>query len=188
MGAVAGLVVLVAIIPIVTVVAVFERKGGIFVRCERVSEGKRIMVWKFRTMIPNAHEMREKLRPLNERADGPFFKMKDDPRITRFGKILRKTRIDELPQIINVLLGEMALVGPRPHEPGEISAYPENFAHLPLYRAGITGLSQVSGASSLYWIKELDLDNDYLKEISPKKDIGIVLRTIDIIVRDPSGV
>lgn len=132
--------------------------------------------------------MRPDLAKLNERRDGPFFKIKKDPRVTRVGKVLRKFRIDEFPQLWNVLKGELALVGPRPHEPEEIENYPQQYRDLIQARAGVTGLSQVSGASSLPFLKELELDETYLKTISPLTDLKIILKTFAILFFDPSAV
>ena len=139
-------------------------------------------------MIYGAHELKEKLMHLNERSDGPFFKMKNDPRITRIGKILRKFRLDEFPQLINVLKGELSLVGPRPHEPEEVVHYPEEYKFLTLAKAGVTGFSQVNGASSLPYLKELELDSFYLKNFSLFLDCKIIGKTVKIIFFDPSAV
>ena len=132
--------------------------------------------------------MKPVLASLNERKDGSFFKIKKDPRITRVGKILRKFRIDEFPQLTNVLKGELSLVGPRPHEPEEVFSYPPEFKHLILAKAGVTGLSQVNGASSLPFLKELTLDNYYLKNQSFWLDSKIIIKTILILFFDPTAV
>jgi lipopolysaccharide/colanic/teichoic acid biosynthesis glycosyltransferase len=114
--------------------------------------------------------------------------MRHDPRVTRVGRLIRRYRVDEVPQFINVLKGEMAIVGPRPHEPEEVSKYPIEFSHISKARAGITGVSQVSGASSLKWIDELTLDNFYVNNRSLKLDVKIVMKTIGIFFSDPTGV
>lgn len=158
------------------------------VKLPRVSEGREIYVYKFRSMTPNAMSQKKKLEHLNERRDGPFFKMKHDPRVTKVGKLLRKFRLDEFPQLWNVLKGELALVGPRPHEPGEIVGYPTRYSHLPSLRSGVTGLSQVSGASSLSFMKELELDDYYSKHSSLGGDLKIVVRTVVILFADPTAV
>jgi lipopolysaccharide/colanic/teichoic acid biosynthesis glycosyltransferase len=139
-------------------------------------------------MVNNAYLLKKQYKHLNQRNDGPFFKIKNDPRITNVGKFLRKFRLDEFPQLINVLKGELSLVGPRPHEPEEVIFYPANFKHLLVEKAGVTGLSQVSGASSLPFLKELELDNYYIKNQSLKLDIKIIAKTIMIIFFDPSAV
>ena len=139
-------------------------------------------------MITGAEEKKKELLDKNERTDGPFFKMKNDPRITRTGKIIRRFRLDEVPQFINVFIGEMSLVGPRPHEKNEVNQYPREYQELPNQKAGITGLSQVSGASSLAYLKELQLDKYYIENTSLYLDLKIILKTISIILFDPTAV
>jgi len=176
------------ITPIIGIFIILEDGFPVFVLLKRVSGGKVIKILKFRSMIKNAEEIKRNLLMLNERKDGPFFKIKNDPRITKTGKLLRKFRIDELPQIFNVLKGDISLVGPRPHEPEEIKAYPENLKHIPLSKGGLTGLSQISGASKLPFKEELYLDNYYLKNASLFFDLKIILKTIKIFFTDPTGV
>ncbi|TSC96651.1 MAG: putative glycosyltransferase [Parcubacteria group bacterium Athens1014_26] len=162
--------------------------GPIFVKLERISNGKKISVYKFRSMIDGAHQIKTTLAYLNERKDGPFFKIKNDPRLTRIGKIIRKFRLDEFPQFINVLKNELSLVGPRPHEPEEVAAFPENSQHIADAKAGVTGLSQVNGASGLPFLKELELDDYYIKNQSFGLDFKIFLKTLVILFTDPTGV
>jgi len=187
-GATVGSIVMALMWPVVALAIKVETKGPVMVRLARVSKGKTIYVYKFRSMIDGAHAMKPELMHLNERKDGPLFKMKNDPRLTRIGKIIRKFRIDEMPQLINVLKGELALVGPRPHEPEEIAQYPESYKHLITAKAGITGLSQVSGASSLPFLKELELDDYYIKNISLWLDMKILAKTASILFFDPTAV
>ena len=139
-------------------------------------------------MVAGAHALRPTLAASNERADGPFFKIRNDPRVTQVGKILRKFRIDEFPQLINVLKGEMSLVGPRPHEPEEVILYPGEHQHIILAKAGVTGLSQVNGASSLPFRKELELDSHYVKNCSFALDLKILAKTVKIFFSDPTAV
>ncbi len=139
-------------------------------------------------MYDGAHEMKPVLQVLNERTDGPFFKMTKDPRVTKIGRLLRKFRIDELPQLINVLKGDMALVGPRPHEPEEVIHYPGEYKHLIMAKAGLTGLSQINGASGLPFLKELELDSHYLKNKSLALDAKILAKTAAIMFSDPTAV
>ncbi|OGG37754.1 hypothetical protein A2110_02115 [Candidatus Jorgensenbacteria bacterium GWA1_54_12] len=153
----------------------------------RVSGGKVVRVYKFRSMVRGAETKKDALRDLNER-DGPFFKMAHDPRVTKIGKILRKLRIDEFPQFINVLKGELSVVGPRPHEPEEVMHYPKEFAHIPFAQAGVTGLSQISGASSLLYREELVLDARYLEHVSLWSDIKILVKTVLVFFTDPTGI
>lgn len=174
--------------PFVIFAIVIESGFPVFVSLDRISEGKTVKVYKFRTMIKNAHAMKDRLRASNERKDGPLFKMKEDPRVTATGRLLRKLRIDEFPQVVNVLQGRLALVGPRPHEPEEVEEYPERFKKITLARGGLTGLSQVSGASSLPFEKELELDLFYLAHQSVGADLKLLVKTFWIFFTDPTGV
>ncbi len=160
----------------------------VFVKLDRISEGRIIKVYKFRTMVRNAHAMKHTLAHLNERKDGPLFKMKDDPRLTPVGKFLRKFRLDEFPQFLNVLKGELSLVGPRPHEPEEMFKYPSEYKKLYYAKGGLTGLSQVMGASLLPFKKELEYDLYYLEHKSFWLDIEILFKTFWIFIADPTGV
>ena len=128
------------------------------------------------------------LQSLIERSDGPFFKITNDPRLTRIGRIIRKFRFDEYPQFWNVLTGDLSLVGPRPHEPEEVARYPMEFRGLANAQAGLTGLSQVSGASGLPFRRELELDQYYLDHQSLWFDCIIVWKTIWVFLTDPTGV
>lgn len=183
-----GLIFILPFVPFIIIAIIFEDGWPVFVKLDRISEGLTIKVYKFRTMVKNAHGLKGELSDLNERKDGPFFKMKDDPRLTKVGKFLRKFRIDEFPQFINVLRGELTLVGPRPHEPEELIKYPEGFRKLYLAKAGLTGLSQVNGASSLPFQKEIELDLYYLEHRNWWLDLTILLKTIWIFLSDPTGV
>ena len=139
-------------------------------------------------MIRDAHALKPSLAHLNERGDGPFFKIRRDPRVTRVGRVLRKFRIDEFPQLINVLKGEMSLVGPRPHEPEEVMRYKPEHVVVTLAKAGVTGLSQVSGASSLSYAREVELDTHYIHNASLAFDARILAKTAKIIFSDPTAV
>src|SRR3989344_1601315 len=148
-----GLIATAPFIPLIYAAVKLDSPGALFVKLNRVSGGRIIKVYKFRSMIDGAHAKKASLAHLNERTDGPFFKIKNDPRLTKVGKVIRRFRIDEIPQLWNVLRGELSLVGPRPHEPEEVLSYPTEYRHITLARAGVTGLSQVSGASSLPFLK-----------------------------------
>jgi lipopolysaccharide/colanic/teichoic acid biosynthesis glycosyltransferase len=187
-GGITGLSLLIVLYPIVGLLIRLETQGPILVKLDRVSRGKTIKLYKFRSMISGAHAKKPLLSPFNERKDGPFFKMKNDPRLTRIGKVIRKFRIDEVPQFINVLRGDLSLVGPRPHEPEEIAHYPEQYSFLPRAKAGITGLSQVSGASLLSFEKELELDAHYVTHVSLLMDLKLIAKTLAIFLFDPSAV
>jgi lipopolysaccharide/colanic/teichoic acid biosynthesis glycosyltransferase len=183
-----GLIFILPFFPFIAFAIVIESGLPIFVKLDRISEGKVIKVYKFRSMIRGAHAQKPTLMATNERTDGPLFKMKNDPRITKVGRFLRALRVDEFPQFLNVLKGELALVGPRPHEPEEMAQYPSEFKHIQYARAGLTGLSQVSGASSLSFMKELELDSYYIKHPSLWSDIAILFKTVWVFFSDPTGV
>ncbi len=187
-GALAGLGLIAPFVPFIALAIKLDDNGSIFIKLPRVSEGKVIFVYKFRSMSTNAHLQKASLNHLNERTDGPFFKIKNDPRLTFVGKFLRKFRLDEFPQLINVLKGELALVGPRPHEPEEVILYPKEYQHIVFAKSGATGLSQVNGASSLPFLEELKLDSHYLEKQSLTLDAKIITKTIKIILTDSNAV
>ena len=187
-GALTGLFIITPFAPIIALAILLEDGRPFVVRLERVSGGETVTVYKFRSMVPDAKERKQELLHLNERNDGPFFKLKEDPRVTRTGRVLRKFRVDEFPQLVNVLRGELSLVGPRPHEPEEVVHYPEEYKPILAARAGVTGFSQVNGASSLPFLKELELDKYYVENMSPLFDARIVLKTLAILFFDPTAV
>ena len=186
--ALVGLILVLPLAPFIAAAIKLDSVGPIIVKLERVSEGRKIGVYKFRSMVKNAEELKESLMHLNERKDGPLFKIKHDPRLTKVGKLLRKFRLDEFPQLINVLKGELAIVGPRPREPKEAEKYPDAYKGILEIRQGVTGLSQVSGASSLPFDKEIELDKLYTKNITLWGDLKILSRTVAILFFDPTAV
>jgi len=155
-----------------------DSEGPIFYSGARIGPGDRpFTMYKFRSMIVGAEQQKDALRPYNE-ADGPIFKIKEDPRLTRVGRWLRKTSLDELPQLYNVLLGQMSLVGPRPPLPEEVADYrPWQRQRLTII-GGITGLWQVSGRSDLTFDELCLLDIYYIENWSLALDIRILLQTI----------
>jgi exopolysaccharide biosynthesis polyprenyl glycosylphosphotransferase len=159
-----------------------DSPGPVFFRQERVGKnGKPFTVFKFRSMYADAEERLEKLRAHNE-ADGPLFKMKDDPRRTRVGRFIRKTSLDETPQFLNVLRGEMSIVGPRPGLASEVAQYQEWHRKRLEVQPGITGLWQVSGRSNLTFDEMVMLDIYYAENWSLGLDIRIMLRTIPTVL------
>ncbi|MFA6529186.1 MAG: exopolysaccharide biosynthesis polyprenyl glycosylphosphotransferase, partial [Candidatus Gracilibacteria bacterium] len=140
--------------------------------------------YKFRTMKPGTHNLRyTELADKNTR-DGPLVKIENDPRITRIGNFIRRTDLDELPQLWNVLKGEMSLVGPRPHLPEEVAKYDEHNRFVFTIKPGITGLAQISGRSDLSFKEEMKLDSYYIENWSLLLDIRIILKTFWAIVGD----
>ncbi len=172
---------LLVLTPIFLLIALFIRidsEGPIFVKLERVGErGNRFTLYKFRSMIKDAHALKKQLVNFNERSDGPLFKIKNDPRITRFGRLLRKSSLDELPQLFNVLKGEMSLVGPRPHEPEEVDKYEKSHKKLLTIKPGLTGFAQISGRSELKFEDEAKLDIYYIENWSLAFDLRILAKT-----------
>ncbi|MBT6690760.1 sugar transferase [Candidatus Parcubacteria bacterium] len=160
-------------------------KGQIFVSLSRVGiKGKVFKMYKFRSMVKDAHKMKQEIMENNERHDGPLFKMKNDPRVTKFGRWLRRTSLDELPQLFNVLRGQMSLVGPRPHEPEEVSKYQRGYKKLLTIKPGITGMAQVSGRSNLAFAEEAKLDIFYIENWSMLLDLIILLKTPRALFRN----
>ena len=143
--------------------------------------GRRFMVYKFRSMIEGAEEQQKALQALNE-ADGPLFKIREDPRTTRLGKRLRRFSLDELPQFYNVLRGEMSLIGPRPAIPAEVDQYQEWQKRRLEVSPGITGLWQVSGRSELTFDEMTLLDIYYIENWTPALDAKILLQTIPRVI------
>ncbi len=180
-----ALILVILLIPVWVVVSVLikmDSKGPVFYRSQRKYKNKVFSILKFRSMIPEADAVKKKLADKNERS-GPLFKIKDDPRVTKLGRFLRKTSIDELPQLFNVLLGTISLVGPRPHLPEEIDQYEEHHHRVFALKPGITGLAQISGRSNLDFEEEVKLDVYYIENWSLWMDIKIILRSIGVVFR-----
>jgi len=144
--------------------------------------GSTFTMYKYRSMIMNADKIKEKLMSQNESQAGVIFKMKKDPRITNVGRIIRKLSIDELPQLFNVLIGDMSLVGPRPPLPSEVSEYSLNDRKRLEVIPGITGLWQVSGRSDIDFEGQVKLDIEYIKSQSVWNDITILVKTIPAVL------
>lgn len=136
---------------------------------------------KFRSMYKDADERLAELKDLNE-ADGPLFKMKDDPRVTKIGGFIRKHSLDELPQFVNCFLGQLSTVGPRPGLPNEVLEYDKRAMQRLAVKPGITGYWQVCGRSDLTFDEMIDLDLLYIKERSFKNDLWLITRTIKVVI------
>jgi exopolysaccharide biosynthesis polyprenyl glycosylphosphotransferase len=182
---VAGVALLVLALPL-AVIAVVVRStssGPAFFRQERVGrDGEVFRLWKFRSMTVDAEARREELLALNE-YDGPLFKIRNDPRVTRVGAFLRKYSIDELPQLINVVRGDMSLVGPRPPLASEVAQYDGHTHRRLLVKPGITGLWQVSGRSDLGWDETVQLDLRYVEDWSLGLDLVLLARTAASVLK-----
>ncbi len=183
-----GLIILSPLFAIVAILIKLDSTGPVLFTklddgspaCRVGQNGKLFKFYKFRTMRENTHHLRSKLASLSHR-HGPLMKIKDDPRVTNFGKFLRRTSIDELPQLWNVLKGEMSLVGPRPHIPEEVADYEKHHKFLLTIKPGITGLSQISGRSDLDFEEEVRLDTFYIKHWTIFRDLKIILRTFLVV-------
>jgi exopolysaccharide biosynthesis polyprenyl glycosylphosphotransferase len=145
--------------------------------------GKEFTMLKFRSMYVDAEARRAELLARNERAEGLLFKIKDDPRVTPFGKLLRKLSLDELPQLVNVLTGSMSLVGPRPPLPSEVALYEDDVRRRLLVKPGLTGLWQISGRSDLTWDESVRLDLRYVENWSLALDFMILWKTAFVVAR-----
>ncbi len=170
-------------IMLITAIAIkLDSPGPVFFKQVRVGKwGREFGLYKFRSMFIDAEERKAELLAQNE-ADEIVFKMKRDPRVTRVGRILRKLSIDELPQVFNVIKGDMSLVGPRPPVPYEVSQYRYDHFRRLFATPGITGLQQVSGRSNVEFKQWIELDLQYIQEQSLLKDIEILIRTIPAVI------
>lgn len=181
-----SLLALIVLSPLFVLIAIIVKttsRGPVFFVQERVGYfGRSFLFYKFRSMYVDAEARKKALMELNESGDGVIFKMKKDPRITPVGRILRKTSMDELPQLLNVLLGDMSLVGPRPPLPSEVQQYTLEDRKRLNIKPGITCIWQVSGRSDIPFKKQVELDKEYIQSQSLWKDLLVLLRTIPAIL------
>jgi lipopolysaccharide/colanic/teichoic acid biosynthesis glycosyltransferase len=179
-----SLLILTAPIVLIAALAITCVTGGTpFFAQERVGiHGRRFKMYKLRTMVTGADAMRQSVMHLNE-VDGPVFKIRNDPRLHPLGRFLRRSSIDELPNLINVVLGEMSLVGPRPPLPSEVEHY-DAFARRRLsVPQGVTCLWQINGRSDVSFEHWMELDNRYVDEWTPLGDLLIVAKTVPAVLR-----
>ncbi|WFA88435.1 sugar transferase [Paenibacillus amylolyticus] len=183
LGSFIGLIILCPLFAVIGLLIKIEApQGSVFFRQVRVGQnGKEFHMYKFRSMVANAEDLLEQLIDQNE-VNGNMFKMKNDPRITRIGKFIRKTSLDELPQLWNVFRGEMSLVGPRPALPREVKNYTSYDRQRLQMIPGCTGLWQVSGRNSVGFEEMVELDLTYARERSMVVDIKIIFRTFKVLV------
>lgn len=184
-GALVGLTVLWPVMLLVALAIRLDSAGPVIFAQRRVGlNGREFRMLKFRSMVVDAEERRAELLAHNEVQDGITFKIARDPRITRVGRFIRKTSLDEFPQLLNILLGDMSLVGPRPPLPGEVARYSREQWERLTVMPGATGLWQVSGRSNLATFAAMvGLDLDYIHQWSLWLDLRILLRTFKVIVR-----
>jgi exopolysaccharide biosynthesis polyprenyl glycosylphosphotransferase len=185
---VGALVLLILTAPLMAAVATLVRlapdsTGRVIFRQERVGKnGRPFILYKFRTMHGDAEARLAELRELNE-TDGELFKMRRDPRVTSVGRWLRRLSLDEIPQLVNVLRGDMSLVGPRPPLAREVAGYPADMRRRLVVKPGLTGLWQVSGRSDLSWEESIRLDLTYVENWSLAMDLAILARTASAVFR-----
>jgi len=169
---------------VVALVVRLDSSGPALFRQQRVGRyGDHFTMLKFRTMRADSEALKAELEHLNENSDGLLFKVKEDPRVTRVGSFLRRSSLDELPQLLNVVRGHMSLVGPRPPLPAEVEEYTADIKRRLLVKPGLTGLWQVSGRSDLPWDEAVRLDLGYVDNWSMGLDLTILLRTGSAVVR-----
>lgn len=183
-----GLVLLSPLFLILAIIIKFEDpKGKVFFKQERVGKYENVFqMYKFRSMISNAEDMLENLLDQNE-VSGAMFKMKNDPRITKIGKVIRRTSLDELPQLVNVLKGEMSLVGPRPPLAREVNTYSSYQKQRLLIKPGCTGIWQTSARNDVGFSEMVEMDLLYMRRRTIFYDVKLILKTIWVMVRPKSA-
>ena len=182
-----GLILLSPLILIVSILIKLESKGEVIFKQKRVGlNGKEFYMYKFRSMVINAEELKEQLESQNEMS-GPMFKIKDDPRITKVGKFIRKTSIDELPQLINVIKGDMSLVGPRPSLPKEVKKFEQWMMERLEVKPGLTCIWQISGRNNIDFEDWMKLDIKYVRERSLVLDFKLIFKTIFVLFGDKNA-
>lgn len=187
---VASALALIIISPILLIIAICikvdDPKGSVFYSHERVGkDGRLFKMIKFRSMVSNADELLAKLKSQND-VNGAMFKLKNDPRITRVGRVIRKYSLDELPQLINVILGQMSIVGPRPPLPSEVAQYSDYDKQRLMVTPGATGMWQVGGRNDVDFDEMVRLDLTYIQHRSIWLDLKIMFETVKIMIK-PNG-
>ena len=187
-GSLIGIVILSPLFLIVAIaIKIEDPKGKVFFAQKRSGKNNKLFyMYKFRSMVSNAEELLEELKELNE-MDGPVFKIKEDPRITKVGRFIRKTSIDELPQLFNVLKGDMSIVGPRPPIPHEVAEYNEYQMQRLLVKPGITCIWQVSGRNTIGFDEWVEMDLEYIKTRNLWLDIKLIFKTVGVLFGDENA-
>ncbi len=186
-GSLSGLILATPILLVVGILIKLESKGPIIFSQTRVGlNGKEFKMYKLRSMVVNAEELKDNLEDRNEMS-GPMFKIKDDPRITRIGKFIRKTSIDELAQLINVLKGDMSLVGPRPSLPNEVFKFEPWMLERLEVKPGLTCYWQVMGRNKISFEEWMSLDIKYVRERSFWIDTKLILKTFFVLFGDENA-
>ncbi len=179
-----GLIILSPLLIIVAILIRFEGKGNVIFVQDRVGlNGEIFKMYKFRSMVCNAEELKRELLIQNEMS-GPMFKIKNDPRITKVGRVIRKTSIDELPQLFNVLKGDMSLVGPRPSLPSEVEKFEDWMMKRLSVKPGLTCFWQVSGRNNIEFEEWMKMDIKYIEERNIFVDLKLIFRTFFVLFGD----
>lgn len=182
MASIGGLILLMPLFPFIVLLIKLETSGPVFFKQQRVGfEGKLFGCYKFRSMAIDAEAQKNNLAHLNE-ATGAAFKIKNDPRITGVGSFLRRSSLDEFPQLFNILKGDMSVIGPRPQIPSEVEDYTAEQGQRLLVKPGLTCLWQVSGRSHLDFSEWMELDREYVKNRSLLFDLKILARTLPAVI------
>lgn len=171
---------------LVLTIKLTSRGPAVFSQTRIGKDGKEFMLHKFRSMVSGAEKLKEGLKHLDD-TDGPIFKIKDDPRVTEIGRYIRRHGIDELPQLFNVLKGDMSLVGPRPPLPEEVREYTSHQRRRLSVMPGMTCLWQISGRSDISFYEWIELDIYYIEHSSFPLDFKILLRTIPVVISGYGG-
>ncbi|MBU3180716.1 sugar transferase [Clostridium psychrophilum] len=183
-GALCGILLLSPVMMIFAIWIKLDSKGPVFFAQNRVGQdGKLFKMYKFRSMCLDAEALIEKLKEKNEMS-GPMFKIKEDPRITKVGKFIRNTSIDELPQLFNILNGEMSIVGPRPSLPKEVAQFTSFQKQRLIAKPGLTCYWQVRGRNDISFDEWMEMDVEYLTNRNTLVDIGLILKTVRVLFGD----
>ena len=186
-GSLIGLILASPILAVVGILIKLESKGPVIFSQTRVGlNGNEFKMYKLRSMVVNAEELKKKLEGQNEMS-GPMFKIKDDPRITKVGKFIRKTSIDELAQLVNVLKGDMSLVGPRPSLPKEVEQFEDWMLERLEVKPGLTCYWQVMGRNNIEFEEWMELDVKYVRERSLWLDIKLIFKTFFVLFGDKNA-
>lgn len=186
-GAAIGIIFLSPVFIIVAIAIKLDSKGTVIFSQERVGKNNKLFkMYKFRSMVADAEKLLTKLKDKNEMS-GPMFKMKKDPRITKVGKFIRRTSIDELPQLFNILKGDMSFVGPRPNLPAEVAKFSEHHQLKLLVKPGLTCYWQVMGRNEIDFEDWMELDIKYIGERSIWIDIKLIFKTFFVLFGDKNA-
>jgi len=184
-----GLIILSPIFLILAIIVKLDSKGPVFFAHTRYGKnGKKFKMYKFRTMYENAQDMINDFTPEQMKEWKENFKLQDDPRITKVGKFLRKTSLDELPQIVNIMKGDLSIIGPRPVIEEELEKYGESKEKFLSVTPGLTGYWQANGRSSTTYEQRMEMELYYIDHISPKLDFKIFFKTIESVIKKEGAI